>query len=283
MLINRYRMVKSILIPIFLLLSAPIHASVTLLVHGWAADADTWLHSGVMQILVQKSQASDQGVLSASPIGVRHYPSPFAVSSNSEHHIYRAALLAEAPLPIQSEQLKAQIRYLQQRHPRKKISIVAHSAGGLVARMAITGPSPVEINRLITIATPHLGTPRAIDGIDVIESKPFFCPGPGINMAKSFFGGSSYDYLDNSLPLLYELAPPIPGSLIDALNRRSHPDIEYHALIRSLSGDSIVPVISQDMNRVPPLRGRVTLHSSGGGHSLHPADGEILAQILVSK
>lgn len=55
--------------------------------------------------------------------------------------------------------------------PTTPISIIAHSMGGLVARSAIqAGPLPVAAsgNRLITLGTPHLGSPVA-EAIQISE------------------------------------------------------------------------------------------------------------------
>ncbi len=50
---------------------------------------------------------------------------------------------------------------IQKLYPNKKVNIVAHSMGGLVARRYILD-NPGKVNKLITIATPFLGSPKPL-------------------------------------------------------------------------------------------------------------------------
>ena len=49
----------------------------------------------------------------------------------------------------------------------EKLILVGHSAGGVVARLVVLGNNPYRVDELITIASPHLGTVRAAQGLDV--------------------------------------------------------------------------------------------------------------------
>ncbi len=257
-----------------LLIAAPARADVALLVHGWAADADTWLHGGVSAAL-EAGGWRDAGVLLAAPDGVRLMP---GIGGAGANRAYRAALPAEAPLPLQAQLLLAQLDHLRALYPDEPLALIGHSAGGLVARLALVHPAAPRVDTLITIAAPHLGTVRAVEGLEVVESKPFFCPGPGIEMFKSFVGGGGYRYLRYSRNALVDLTPAVPGNLVDWLNRQPHPEIEYHAVVRQ--ADPVVPPFSQDLNQVPVLAGRATLHPVSAPHELTPADGELLVRIL---
>lgn len=253
-------------------------ADVMVLVHGWAADVDTWVRSGVVYVLANNGW-HDAGVVTTTPAGVEHFPGyPSAVSNK---RFYRAQLPAIAPLLLQASHLTAELVYIQKRHPKEDLIVVGHSAGGVIARLVAIRPEYVRIKSLITIASPHLGTPAAFEGLSVVESKPFFCPGPGIDFLKTVFGGGQYQYLKDSHGAMLDLTPAGGGNLIDWLNQQPHPDIQYHAIIRS-GGDGVVPPASQDLNQVPVLRGRAKTHSAPAMHGLNPADGELLLSIVSS-
>jgi pimeloyl-ACP methyl ester carboxylesterase len=262
---------------LLIFLTTPVRADVLVLVHGWAANSDTWLRSGVVAALENKGW-QDAGVLSTFPAGVTLLP---ARPITGKNRIYRVHLPAEAPLTIQATHLSALLRNIHQRHPNEPLLLAGHSAGGVVARLAIVAHQAPKIDTLITIASPNLGTIQAVRGIDYVEDQPFFCPGPGIDFVKSMFGGDDYDYLDYSRPLLYDLVPATPGTLLGWLNQQPHPNIRYHAVIRGYMGDELVPSFSQDMNMAPALRGRVTLHNSLGGHALNYGDGIIIGEIIT--
>jgi hypothetical protein len=134
------------------------------------------------------------------------------------------------------------------------------------------------VSRLITIASPHVGTARALEALDATHDS-----GP-IGWLKDFFGGGLYHTVKASAPLLADLAPPVPGSPLYWLNAQPHPDIEYVSVIRTtpegFAGDIVVPGFSQDMNQVPALRGRSRVVAAPSGHELLPGDGLLLAQLL---
>ena len=144
-------------------------------------------------------------------------------------------------------------------------------------RVAVQVPKSIEAVRL------YLGTVRAAQGLDIVDSKPFFCPGPGVDFLKSVVGGSDYDYLRYSRGVLLDLLPAESGNVLFWLNQQPHPDIRYESVIRQTafaSGDELVPAYSQDMNNIPSLRGRVEVFVTPASHSLNPQDGALLAGIL---
>lgn len=256
------------------------NADVLVLVHGWASSADTWYESGVLPVLRQNGW-SDAGVVGISNAGVAHLSS--ARDSAQGNRVYRVILPAEAPLIIQSAYLRAELEFIHNKNKREKIRIAAHSAGGVVARMVLVQPGAPKIDTLITIASPHLGTSRAIDALNVIDSKPFFCPGPGIDFVKSMVGGEKYQYLKYSRGVIRDLLPAGSEGALSWLNRQKHPDIRYYSVIKSLSqnnGDEMVPGFSQDLNQVPPIQNRAKVYVTHSGHALNPADGQLLAKIL---
>ena len=261
-------------------LTSTARADILVLVHGWSANADSWIHSGVMQSL-QANGWSDAGLVLSTPAGIQHRPAPTKAMANK---VYRVHLPAEAPMQLQAAHLFAQLQYIRQQNPTEPLSIAGHSAGGVVARLVVIRPAALNVKSLITIATPNLGTGRAIQGLNIADSKPFFCPGPGIDFLKEMVGGNSYRYLKHSRGALVGLTPAVPGSLIGWLNQQPHPDISYHAVVRNNgAGDELVPGFSQDLNQVPALRGKAKVYMTPAAHSLNPADGALLAQILAGK
>ncbi|HID48300.1 MAG TPA: hypothetical protein EYP40_01595 [Chromatiales bacterium] len=272
---------RTLALPVTLLLLflfSPARAEVLVLVHGWAANANSWVHSGVLPALSARGW-HDAGVVRAGPDGIRYFP---ASGQTAGRKIYRAVLPAEAPLRIQAAYLHAELEFLRQRHPADEFILAGHSAGGVVARLVVVRSGPaLRIEHLITIATPNLGTARAIQGLDITDSKPFFCPGPGIDFLKSVVGGNDYEYLKVSRGALVDLTPAVPGTLIGWLNRQPHPEIRYTAIIRRR--DAIVPPVSQDLNQVPVLHGRARVRVVEAGHALLPADGSLLASLLAEE
>lgn len=267
------------LLSIFML--RPALADVLVLVHGYASNAETWELSGVNSALQSRGWQRG-GIYALTPAGMQHIPGP-AISAGKI--TYSVNLPAEAPLLLQRDLLGDALYRIRQRHPDEKIVLAGHSAGGVVARLGLLGGNPYNVSALITIAAPHLGTTRAVQALDIVESKPFFCPGPGIDMLKSAFGGNGYNYLKYSRGVLIDLMPATPGSLVFWMNQQPHPDIKYHAVIRQtpfVMGDELVPAWSQDMNNVPVLRGHAKVYTTTAGHSLNPGDGALLAEILAT-
>lgn len=65
-----------------------------------------------------------------------------------------------------AEQLKLYVDCVQRFHPGKKVNILTHSMGGLVARRYIIDhPNNHNIDKLITTVAPFLGAPKAIDAL----------------------------------------------------------------------------------------------------------------------
>jgi hypothetical protein len=135
----------------------------------------------------------------------------------------------------------------------------------------------INAKALITIASPHLGTERAIQALEATDD-PF-----PISAIKTLFASDLYEVVRDSWRVLLDLTPARPGSLLHWLNAQWHPDIRYVSILRSGPvglGDELVPVFSQDMNQVLALRGKSTTHIMALSHQLQPADGVKLVEIL---
>lgn len=256
-----------LIIFLFSLQAIPASADVLILVHGYNSNASTWDRSGITSMLLSN--------------GWQY--SNYLQQANTNKTFYTIELPAHAPLIIQTDILKFFLQGLRQQHPEEAFILAGHSAGGVVSRLATLRGNAAHITTLITIASPHLGTYRASQALDVVNSKPFFCPGPGFDFMKSFFGGDDYSYLKHSRGALIDLLPASAGNLLTWANLEPHPDIQYHSIIRFSPNhfiDNIVPAYSQDMNQIPALAGRATLWPTATGHSLNSGDGYILLSIL---
>lgn len=256
-----------------LLLMQPVRGDVLVLVHGYASDAGTWERSGVNSEL--QAFGWPRAVIAA--------PNMLDPAQPGSNRSFTVNLPAEAPLMVQANFLRASLDGIRQRYPDEKLILVGHSAGGVVARLVLLGNNPFRVDELITIASPHLGTLRAAQGLDVVDSKPFFCPGPGIRFLKRLVGGSSYDYLSYSRGVLLDLLPAESGNVLSWMNQQPHPDIIYVSVVRKSPfalGDDVVPAYSQDMNNVPALQGRAHVLFTDAGHGLNPSDGILLAGLL---
>lgn len=261
-------------------------ADVVLMAHGYLSGASTWEASGVASVLAQHRWRRS-GILITGPMGVRVIPAaprlldkhpPSKTATTPHNTLFLAELPSTAPLGIQANHLQAMVRFLGMRYPKEKVILVGHSVGGVVARLMVVRSRPANVSALITIASPHLGTPVAESALDATTS---FWP---IEVLKDIFGGYNYQTLKYSRGLYIDIVRPWPGSLLFWLNGQPHPAIRYVSIVRTrpfvLWGDLLVPGSSQDMNNVPALAGRSTLYTSATGHAIQPSDGALLSEIL---
>jgi pimeloyl-ACP methyl ester carboxylesterase len=270
-----------ILLLSILMFAAPLcaQARVAVLVHGYLSDASTWEHSGVNAML-RRAGWQQAGHMGISPGGFIDQPLPH---EESDKLFYTVNLPSLAPAPIQASWLRAALDRVSEKHPDEEITIIGHSAGGVVARLTLVQYGVGKVGRLITIAAPHLGTDKAIRALDAVDDGGMF------GMIKEWIvreeiGDGMYNTLQVSRGILFNLVPPAPGTLLFWLNMQPHPDIDYVSVIRSggyvIAGDLVVPPFSQDMNQVPALRGKSKVYITVQGHELTPNDGRLLAEIL---
>ena len=249
--------------------SLPASPDVLVLVHGYLGSASSWESSGVNDILEQHGWQR-AGV--ATPRGL--IPQKGA---KAENKVYTVELPSIAPIAVQTDLLRREIQAIQALHPEVPLVLVGHSAGGVVARLLLVQEAVPNAKALITIASPHLGTTRALEALDATDD-PF-----PFSMLKDFFAGEIYDLVRDSRGVLVDLTPASPGNLLYWLNAQPHPDITYVSILRpgpAGLGDELVPSFSQDMNNVPALAGKSLTHSLPIGHALQPMDGEKLVEIL---
>ncbi|MBF0368536.1 MAG: hypothetical protein HQL52_03670 [Magnetococcales bacterium] len=259
-----------------LFLVTPLRADVLILAHGYSGNALSWERSGVVSILEAHGWPRAGMLTVGGPNGIHLAPAPGA---NAANKVYVVNMPSEAPILVQTQQLEGMLNLIAQRHPDEDLILAGHSVGGVVARLALVRSGGPNVKALITIASPHLGTPRAEQALDVTDSD-----GP-LDIIKEFFGGGTYNYLEYSRPLLVDIIRPRPGTLLHWLNLQPHPAVTYVSVIRSqsfpLMGDVLVPGYSQDMNNILPLRGRSRVIPTATGHSLTPGDGMLLVNVLA--
>jgi pimeloyl-ACP methyl ester carboxylesterase len=264
-----------LLITFLFFTSQAASADIMLLIHGYLGDATSWERSGINSELHQHGWHR-AGMFRGSPMGPQLYTTEYP--DNSENQVYVAELPSMEPVFVQADILKNIIDIIKQQHKNKDIILVGHSAGGVVARMAMIRHQMKDISALITIASPHIGTGRADQALNITKNH-----GP-FNMVKSFVGGEGYDALRHSRGLMVDLRHPQPGNLLYWLNSQPHPDIQYASIIRTKNngaqGDYYVPGFSQNMNNVPVLQGKSATFVAPTSHFLVRQDANTIIYII---
>ncbi len=246
------------------------HARTLVLVHGFLGNDMNWRTSGFITPL-QFAGWKDGGGYAYTPGGMLlpRYPNlPGDV-------FYTVNLPSTANLQKQERLLSYYLQHLfaQRGEP---ITLVGHSAGGVVARLYAIDPMHVPLNGLITIASPHLGAPTA-----KIASMTGRSP---LGMMADFVG---IDELRDARGLFSDLKEEAPTTFLYWMNHQPHPNIYYASIIRNNKKklrpdkyDFIVPPYSQDMNNVWALRGRSGVAAVTESHFLNGKDGAIVLEIL---
>ncbi len=260
---NRY------LFALMLFFSTAVRADVAVLVHGYLGSAASWDVSGVTPVL-ERNGWQRAGVL--TPRGLI----PVREQARGDT-FYTVELPSMAPVALQADLLGRMVAAVEQRHPGEPVILVGHSAGGVVARLLLVQGGVRRPKALITIASPHLGTLRAVEALDETDD-PF-----PISVVKEFFAGELYGVVRDSWEVLIDLTPEEPGNLLFWLNSQPHPDIAYVSVVRPGpigAGDELVPAFSQDMNNVQALKGKSRVVTLPVGHALQPPDGKLLVELL---
>ena len=259
-----------------LLASSPAHSDVVLLIHGYLSNSSVWMHSGVVQTL-ESDGWKLAGMYSTHPNGQVYLHSDNS-PADKDRRILIVDLPSEAPLFLQSDLIANVVNAITAEYQDESIILVGHSAGGLAARAALVRHDLKNVDRLVSIASPHLGTDMAEKALDVSGFT-----GPA-TMLPGMFGGDIARTTQRSQQLYPDLARPRPGNLLDWLNGQNHPDINWDSIIHtglnSNGHDSVVAAYSQDMNYVYSLQGRSTVYPIRAEHGLNPTDAIILKEIL---
>ena len=264
---------RTVLTAVFFWMTMTIaaQAQTVILVQGYLGSAGSWRASGITVALQQGGWPDGGHLRAASGGGILHYGKRL----NTTRRFFTIDLPTEAPVALQASILSRYIAFARRLYPAQPVMIVAHSAGGVVARFVMVTNRAASISSLITIASPHLGTQIAQLGSAIANSPiSWFAP---------MFGANT---INRSAQLYNDLSPERPGNLLGWLNRQPHPPARYISVIRVRDvrnpnqGDNLVYGWSQDMNTVPALRGKARTLFSPGTHDLRPSDGPLLANLL---
>ncbi|MCK5727040.1 MAG: alpha/beta fold hydrolase [Thiotrichaceae bacterium] len=263
-----YRINNGILL--FLLLFNTAKAETLVLIHGYLSSSERWAEKSAIQPLYRAGwqyggnyNGSAQGLVA---------PKIKDLSVKGKVFV-TVDLPDEAPIGYQVRVLDRYLQhlYLQRKEP---IILVGHSAGGVVARTWLTYPSAKPVSTLITIASPHRGTPLA-RAASLGASTP-------LSGAVRMMGIKS---VSRSKGLFKDLTPPKLGNFLYWLNHQSYPQIHYVSIIRKnklgfRDFDALVPRESQNMNNIYSLRGRSAVLWSNGSHSISREDGDNIVWVL---
>ncbi|MCF6199301.1 MAG: alpha/beta hydrolase [Hyphomicrobiaceae bacterium] len=264
-------MLRSLILILSLLVLAqkPVLADTMLLVPGYLGSAHSWRGTGITHGL-QRWGWRDAGHLTT---GRRDVIGPRRVIGGKKR-FYTIDIPTEAPLVVQADLIARYSALAQRRHPKDRLILVGHSAGGVAARLAIVRNGRLKIHALLTIASPHLGSRLADYGSSVANSPlSWFAP---------FMGAGT---INRSRTLYRDLGREGPHNILGWLNRTPHPKAVYISVIRTTDGnpadgDDISVGWRQDMNMVPALRGQAKTYYSHGAHGLRPADAALINAIL---
>ncbi|MCU7939942.1 MAG: hypothetical protein KZQ64_11275 [gamma proteobacterium symbiont of Bathyaustriella thionipta] len=253
-------------------ISGNVLADIAVLVHGYHSSGNVWRAKGIVQLLGNNSW-NDAGTY--APQGnYRQFGNPL---SNTGKHVVTVELPSEAPAEIQANLLTQYLNDIMHRYPQQKIHLVAHSAGGIVTRLALVNnykqTEQFNMSQLITIATPHLGSPIA-----EMANKASDTP---ISIVAPLFGA---DEINRSEILYKQLSREEKNYFLYWLNRQALPTMKYTSIIRGngslLKGDWLVPPNSQNMALVPVIGRNAQVIYTPGDHHLKRADGFILLSLL---
>jgi triacylglycerol lipase len=263
---------QAIWLSIALILSPGLAAAETLmLIQGFLANGEGWRDSGVTHILTQAGW-QDAGELSLAQESVRSDQPP----TPALRRFYTVDLPTYTPLMVQAQRLGRYIDFVRERHPYSALILAGHSAGGVLARLYMVQHKAQPFAALITVASPHLGTPIADLGLAAGER--------ALSWMATLIGKDALDY---SWGLFRDLEVERPHNFLGWLNHQPYPPAIYTSIvheprapyIRSLS-DWLVPAWSQDMNDVYALHGRTDTVVVSADHGLCAADGRWLVRIL---
>jgi len=243
-------------------------AEVLVFVHGYNSTGATWYKNGIFSTL-KKSGWQDAGSLFPQPgLGVYHQ----GPQNLLKHRMLTVDLPSEAPLQIQADVLQNYFIFLEQQEPGQTYTLIAHSAGGIAARMMLLSYPNPNIRRFITIASPHLGSGMA-EVAELVSKSP-------IGMMAPIVGA---DEISDADILFEQLQREKPFTLLFRLNRQVHPDIDYISIVRNhgtfFDKDFFVPAYSQDMRNVPGIKHALFIPSHGD-HELQYRDGITISKIV---
>ena len=272
-LVSPYGLKLAVIMSLLVLVHLPLQAQQLVLVQGYLSKPSNWSDAGITQVLMQNGWDYGGKFFHGSD-GVRFLTPPHAATSGKR--FYQVSLPTEAPLRVQAFYLTAYLKKLIMKNPGEEISLVGHSAGGLVARYSMVNNPELGISRLITIASPHLGTDSAALGRMLGETP--------LTLLAPLVGANTFN---RSQGLYSDLLPEAPGRFLFWLNRQVHPPAEYISIVRDQDsrdgGDWVVPQQSQYLENVHALRNRAFSYVVPASHNLTRPDGWLILDLLEAR
>jgi len=264
-------------------LSHVASADVLVLIHGYMGSPASWENSHINDILDREGWKRGGVIV---PDTRQFYPDKRLARSGEEPQniSYTIDMPWTLPLEEQTNYLKVAMDRILKMRPGEDITLIGHSAGALAARLWLVQYYNPAVKRMISIAAPNLGTPRAFDALDLTD--PTF---PPLDAIRNMFGGKLYNTVRRSRELVYDFTPPSERNpnILFWLNQQPHPDIEYFSIVREdrrgRDKDWLMSANSQDLNNVPVLHGKVKTYIVPQRHPLNYQDGVLLISLLKGK
>ncbi|HPQ95709.1 MAG: alpha/beta fold hydrolase [Thiothrix sp.] len=253
-----------------LLSGLPVRAETMVMLPGFLSQGMDWRFNQVTPAL-QSLGWTDGGNFYFQAGSIRN---AVQLARRPRDVFYTVNLPTKAPVPYQAQILE---QYLQAIHRirQEPMVLVGHSAGGVVARYWLVASNSLPVHTLITIASPHLGTPMA-ELTEVLAETPLLSMMENIGITD----------FSNARGLYANLREERPDTFLYWLNHQPHPALRYVSVVRSSQNpeafDFVVPESSQDMNHVYSLQGRTERLNSGDSHFLSMNDGYLIGHILAT-
>lgn len=249
-----------------------IWAQTLVLVHGFQSQGMDWRTTGISTAL-QASGWVDAGHLRWTSKAMQH---SHALNYRPRNALFTLDLPSSQSIVQQAQILDHYLRWIYKQRG-EALSLVGHSAGGVVARYWLVQPaSRLPVETFITIASPNLGTPLA-NLTQAFENTAL------MDMAQQM----GFGQFIASRALYTELREEQPGNFMYWLNHQAHPATRYVALVRIAQRpeqvDFVVPYFSQNLANVAALRGQVETWHTPAGHLLESGDGHLIARILAGE
>lgn len=265
-----------ILFLLLTLFSGLSSAKTVVLIHGLNSDKQTWYENRVIDALFASGFRDETQNLFPKKKRKTDQTANFNIKvpqNNDKNVFYTINLPWFEPLETQASALKDVLSFIHKQRDEPLI-LVGHSVGGVVARLYLLSKNPVPVVGLITIASPHHGSPWAEATLLALQSP--------MGDFISLMGENKWS---KSEQLLWQLSPSVKHSMINWMNDQPHPKLRYISIIhtpsfKKMAADILVPAVSQNMNYIPALYKRSAVVTIRSGHSLSKRDGLMLAKIL---
>ena len=259
---------------LFILFLTPLcHAETVVLIHGYLSSSSDWKENQVTRPLEAAGWRYGGNYTNTRTAQFGVITPAISDLTAKGKRFYTVDLPADASIQTQAQVLSYYLQHLYNQR-KEPLVLVGHSAGGVVARAWLVSPQAVPTKALITIASPHLGTPLASWAALGIKTP--------LNEMSRMLGIKNFR---KSAAIFQDLKKEKPNNYLYQLNHSSHPAIHYISVIRrNKTGfnkfDYVVPRKSQDMNYIYAIRGQSDVLLTEGDHYLSSRDGEYIRDLL---